>query len=122
MNPNFGPIVVDIIDHYLKKHSNAIWNAGIPSHEYCLDSCELIGEESRGDILYYRLSITVDSTVVSSTTGRNLELMPITLENSERKEQLDLFWIRQSEGYDNARIIAHILSDDYGRVRAYVAR
>lgn len=62
---------------------------------------------------YYNNSLTVDPFVNSSIDGK-------VLANPRLGPTFDLYWIRQSQGYANARIVAHLYDLDSQAPSAFV--
>lgn len=120
MNPR-DLIVKEILDFYADNFNEFPL---IPTeHRECEGSCILIGPGSnKSGIGYYQYSITLDQTVKSSDTGQILQLQNIF--DNHLKDKMSLFWIRESQGLHNARIIAHILTmnNDEREIMAFVKR
>lgn len=70
---------------------------GIENHEY-----RMIGEEGQPNTIgYYHVSLSLDSLIVSSKTNKSISLDPAST-------IFPYYYISESQGYNNARIIAHI--------------
>ena len=110
-------IVLQIINYYIDMGGYR----QIPTdHRDCFNTCRLLGAEYIPDgALIYHTSITTNRMVTSSISGEKLQLLPVA-----EDQEHGIYWIKESEGYDNARIIAHIVSlnNDRSKMFAWVAR
>ena len=106
MNP-YDLIVEKILNFYSENFSSY---PIIPNnHEECTTECVFIGPGSyKTGVADYRTSITVDSSVISSKNGEVIQLKNVF--DNHLKDIMNLYWINESQGYQNARIIAHIFT------------
>ena len=100
MDPDaLSQIIHEIADHFRNTPEIRLIHSD-PEVCFSSDTIKLMGS-SAGGYGCYHISLCVDARVRSSSTGLPVDLQPVGLFPG-------LYWIAQSQGAANARIIAHI--------------